>query len=92
MLCNRLGKDIKIIAMTIKYQVLRTLCNHRNCTSGGIAHILNVPRFKVLRALKELVNEGEVRVQRGRVEDGVPDKRWRSYKLAKEKYVPIEIF
>lgn len=78
--------------LSIKQQVYNTLCNHENCTSGGVANLLNVPRFTVLRALSELVKEGLVKVQKGRIHDGWPEPRWRSYKLKKEKYSPIQLF
>lgn len=78
--------------MTIKERVLVALKNHKNCTSYGIANLLNVRRFSVLRALSELTTEGVVRVQRGRTVDGYPEPRWRSCKLAKEMFTQIEIF
>lgn len=78
--------------LSIKEQVFNTVCNHKNCTSGGIAHILNVPRFSVLRALRELINDGTVRQQKGRIVDGWPEPKFRSYKLVKEKYSPINLF
>jgi transcription initiation factor IIE alpha subunit len=78
--------------MDLKTRVYNTLCNHKNCTSGGIAHLLNVPRYSVLRALSELVREKSVRVQKGKTEGDFHDPRFRSYKLAKPKYEPIKLF
>jgi transcription initiation factor IIE alpha subunit len=78
--------------MDLKTKVYNTLCNHRNCTSSGIAHLLNVPRYSVLRVLSELIRENSVRMQKGGTEDGLTDPRFRSYKLAKPKYEPIKLF
>lgn len=78
--------------MTIKEQVLRTIQNHKNCTSGGIAQIINCKRITVLRALSELIKDGEIRQQKGRVLDGDPDPRFRSYKLARTKYSQPSLF
>lgn len=80
------------VDLSVKEQVFNVLCNHKNCTSGGIANILNVRTFSVLRALSELIKEGEIKQQRGRVVDGYPDPRFRSYKMIKEKYTSIKLF
>lgn len=79
--------------MTIKEMVYNTLCNHKNCTSGWIANILNIHRYSVLRALSELIKEGSVRQQKGQhLKDEMHNYKFRSYKLVKTKYTPIKLF
>ncbi len=78
--------------MNIHDQVLKTLKNHKLCTSGGVAHLLNVPRFTVLRAMSDLIKSGDVRQQKGRVVDGWPEPKYRGYKLGKTMFTQQALF
>ncbi len=83
------------MSLSIKDQVLNTIYNHKNCTSGGVSNILNIPRFAVLRALSELIKDGLIKQQKGRVDESHPkgyNSKFRSYKLAKPKYTPLTLF
>lgn len=78
--------------MSVKEKVYVALCNHSKATSYGIANLICERRYAVLRALSELIKDGTVKKQKGRIVDGWPEPRFRCYKLAKTKHKQLDLF